>query len=131
VKGNGTKVIAGARVELGRKSENIVVEWLQARGYRIVDRNWRNRYGELDIVAIKDEVWVVEVRSRKFRNVEIGDAVGSVSETVTRLKLKHLRSAGYAWCRQKGYTVDSLSIQLIVVTWYNSGRFRVEEVPVY
>ena len=41
-----------ARQRTGRRAEDLVSRRLAARGWRIVERNARTRYGELDIVAI-------------------------------------------------------------------------------
>ena len=37
---------------LGRRGEEKAVEFLESRGWRVVDRNWRCREGEIDIVAV-------------------------------------------------------------------------------
>lgn len=53
------------RAELGRSGEELAARLLERRGWKIVGRNVRVRYGELDIVAMdKDEMVFVEVRLR-------------------------------------------------------------------
>jgi putative endonuclease len=50
---------------IGRKAEDIAVDFLRARGLRILERNFRRRLGELDIVARDgDTLVIVEVRTR-------------------------------------------------------------------
>jgi putative endonuclease len=39
------------RTTMGLAAEELVADWLGERGYRILDRNWRKPWGELDIVA--------------------------------------------------------------------------------
>ncbi len=52
--------------ELGRWGEDTAAAYLQAQGYRIVDRNVRFRHGEIDIVAsIGDTLVFVEVKTRQ------------------------------------------------------------------
>ena len=56
--------------QLGREGERIAAGYLQAGGYRVLDRNWRWRgpdvRGELDIVALNGDILVVcEVKSRR------------------------------------------------------------------
>jgi putative endonuclease len=54
-----------ARGEVGRLGERLASDYLRARGYAVVDANWRGRGGELDLVATQNgQVVFVEVRSR-------------------------------------------------------------------
>lgn len=63
---------------LGRRGEDIALEFLLERGYRLVARNWRCRHAELDIV-VEDERYlrVVEVKSRRTNAIAPIERVGS------------------------------------------------------
>jgi len=51
--------------ELGKKGEELAAEFLQEKGYRILNRNWRYKKAEIDlIVQKKDVLAVVEVKTR-------------------------------------------------------------------
>jgi hypothetical protein len=51
----------------GKLGENIAVVFLEKRGFQIIDRNYRNKAGEIDIVAQKDDFYyVVEVKTLKI-----------------------------------------------------------------
>lgn len=51
--------------DLGEKGENLAVEFLQKKGYQILDRNWRFKKAEVDIIAQKEDILViVEVKTR-------------------------------------------------------------------
>ena len=51
---------------LGQAAERLAAEHLERLGYRIVERNHRTRYGEIDIVACDDDTLVfVEVKARR------------------------------------------------------------------
>ena len=51
--------------DLGEKGEDLAVEFLQKKGYKILDRNWRFKKAEVDIIAQKNEVLIiVEVKTR-------------------------------------------------------------------
>jgi putative endonuclease len=69
----------------GRASEERAVRALRARGYRILERNYRCKLGEIDIVARDGETLVfVEVRSRA------DGARGSALETVSSAKQRRI-----------------------------------------
>jgi len=69
------------RLELGRRGEAVAEEFLRARSWTIVARNYRCRAGEIDLVALDGPTIVfVEVRSRR------GDRVGTPFESVVGRK---------------------------------------------
>jgi len=73
------------RIALGKTGEDLAVEELERRGYEIIARRWRERLGEIDIIARDCETLVfVEVKAREGH--EFGDAV----ESVTRQKQRRL-----------------------------------------
>lgn len=51
--------------ELGKKGEDLAVEFLQKNNYKILERNWRFKKAEVDIIAIKKDILaVIEVKTR-------------------------------------------------------------------
>ena len=86
-----------SRAALGRLGEDIAAEYLQGRGLRILDRNWRCGSGELDIVAMDDGVIVVcEVKTRST------DAFGQAVSAVGTDKARRLRRLAVLWLRDRG-----------------------------
>ena len=71
--------------ELGRHGEQLVAEHLRGLGWLVLDRNWRCRQGEIDIVALDGaELVIVEVKTR--RGLAFGDPLeGVTDEKLTRL----------------------------------------------
>jgi len=57
--------------QLGRDGEEIACRYLEDKGMRIIERNWRCRAGEADVIAYDgDELAFIEVKTR--RNVDTG-----------------------------------------------------------
>lgn len=82
-----------AKDELGRRGEELAARHLTAAGLRVIDRNWRCRHGEIDIVAVESGVTAfVEVKTRS------GTAFGHPLEAITVQKLARLRRLAGAWC---------------------------------
>ena len=83
------------RAEIGALGENLAVEHLTSLGLQVLDRNWRCRYGELDIIAADDAprtAVFVEVKTRT------SDLFGGVEQAVTPEKVRRLRRlAGCGW----------------------------------
>lgn len=104
-----------------RQGEDLASEYLKRRGYRVIDRNFRIRYGEIDIVAIEDRTLVfIEVKTRTT------DEFGSPFEAITPWKLKQLiRSAQYYKLTHPSLP-EQLRIDAIAVTIMPSGLPLVE-----
>ena len=80
------------RAELGRAGEDLAVQHLERAGLTVLDRNWRCREGELDVVARSGGTVVfVEVKTRR------GTAFGAPEEAVTRAKARRLRLLACRW----------------------------------
>lgn len=79
--------------QLGRAGEDYAAEWLISRNWQILDRNWRSRYGELDLVALDPnrEIVFVEVKTRRTMHQ------GSPQEAVHAHKQANLRRAAMDW----------------------------------
>lgn len=73
---------------LGRKGEDVAVEYLKSQNYNILDRNFICRQGEIDVIALDgDYVVFVEIKARTSTEY------GLPSESVTKTKLIHLLKA--------------------------------------
>lgn len=66
--------------ELGRFAEDKAAEYILSLGWRIIARNIRNKYGELDIIALdkgKNELVIIEVRARTIGKIQSpADSIG-------------------------------------------------------
>jgi putative endonuclease len=81
--------------ETGRKAETAARVYLEMRGYKILEQNWRLPRYEIDIIAIKDEViHFIEVKYR------LKDDQGSGFDAITETKFKQMRRAAWAWVNE-------------------------------
>lgn len=86
-----------AKDELGRRGERIAERALVARGYEVLDRNWRCPDGEIDLVALDGEALVfIEVKTRSSTRY------GHPFEAITPGKLSRLRRLAAAWLAARG-----------------------------
>ncbi len=94
----------------GDHAETVAAAYLQSRGYRIVDRNWRTPLCEIDIIAEKDNIkFFVEV---KYRG---SDRQGGGLEYITKRKLKQMEFAARCWVQDNNWKYD-YSLSAIEVT---------------
>lgn len=76
----------------GHMAEGVAAEYLRKQGHKILERNWRTRWCEIDIVTQKNNVvYFVEVKYRQ--NAAFGDGL----EYITSAKLRQMTFAAELW----------------------------------
>lgn len=107
---------------IGAFGENAVVDFVQARGSTVVDRNWRIKEGEIDIVArISDGTFAfIEVKTRTSL------AFGHPLESISAAKAHRLQRLALAWlathqCLGYEYRIDCAAVIIS-----SNGAFTVE-----
>lgn len=101
------------RRRFGDSGEDLAAVFLMARGFKILQRNWSCRLGEIDLIVSKGEtVHFVEVKTRRSRSF------GNPEDSITRKKLLHLRRTVDVYFAQakvmpREYQMDALAITAI------------------
>lgn len=99
-----------AKDEFGRAGEERAAAHLRSRGYAILDRNWRCQQGEIDIVALSDDMLcIVEVKARRT------EAFGHPFEAVDERKRQRLWRLAFAWAAAHPDVARRRTIRLEVV----------------
>lgn len=113
-----------ARQRLGRLGERLAGDALEGRGYRIIERNFRCRAGEIDLVAAEGEDLVfVEVKTRR------GSAYGLPEEAVNERKARKLQEIAGYYLDLHNLPGCSWRIDVVAVQFSPAGR--LEEIRVY
>ncbi len=75
--------------DTGKRGEDLAAGWYKKQGFRIVDKNYRTRFGEIDLIVEKKGQWLVfvEVKTRT------GNSLGRPCEAVDFRKQKKLIAA--------------------------------------
>ena len=79
--------------KIGTIGEEFTAKHIENQGYKVLDRNWRVKEGELDLIALSpdNEIVFVEVKTRS--SAAFGDPLESISE----LKLHRIQRLALAW----------------------------------
>jgi len=97
-----------AKDVLGRSGERVAADYLEDRGIRVIDSNWRCPAGEIDLVALDGaELVIVEVKTRRSRRY------GDPLEAVTAAKLARLRTLAVLWAREHRHVMGGLRIDAV------------------
>jgi len=105
------------RKTTGKQGEILAQNYLKKKGYRILETNYRSRYGEIDIVARhKNALVFFEVRTKRSH------AFGSPEESITETKASHLRAVAYHYIQTHGKLPESWRIDFIAVELDGDGK---------
>lgn len=105
---------------IGSEAEAKVVDYLVARGYQVVERNWKTRYCEIDIIACKNNDYIfVEV---KYRSSSLQ---GGGLAAVTKKKLDQMKFAAELYAQRQHITGGQ---QLMVASVDSTGNIELLEV---
>jgi putative endonuclease len=115
--------MADRRRELGDTGEAMVADWYAAAGYSVLERNWRCREGELDLIAAAPSVLVFcEVKTRR------GHAYGQPFEAVTVAKQRRIRGLAARWLAERRVGAPSIRFDVASVTAAPGARPVIEVI---
>lgn len=103
---------------VGAGYEQMAADYLESRGHRILERNYRNRYGEIDIISREEDTIVFH--EVKFRN---SAACGSPLEAVNHQKQKKISRVALYYCSMHGLS-DNQDFRFDVIAVYGDGRIE-------
>lgn len=104
---------------VGDASESVAADYLQKLGYEIVERNWKTKVCEIDIVVAKDDtLYFVEVKHRK------NDRQGGGVAAITNKKLKQMTFAAKVYAHHTRQ--DDADMRLAVITTQGTDFSSVE-----
>lgn len=106
----------GARNQLGDRGEMEAARFLERLGYRILHRQLRGRYGELDLVALdKDTIVFVEVKTRA------STAAGHPTEAITLDKQAKITRSALAFLKKHRWLKQRARFDVVSIIWSASG----------
>jgi putative endonuclease len=112
------------RKDLGNKGEQLALNFLKKKGFRVLETNYRCPRGEIDIIARQKECLVfVEVRTKT--NL----AFGSPEESITNAKKRHLESAVNHYLQNQAKMPPSWRIDLVAIEIESDNKLkRIEHI---
>ncbi len=113
------------RKEIGAKGESIAISFLKQKGFEILERNFRCKAGEIDIVARKnDTICLIEVRSLKNPKGSIKDPLLSID----RRKQERLRRLALYYIHHRKIFDSPVRIDCIGIVMDEKGKYKIDHV---
>jgi putative endonuclease len=102
--------VAGREARPGQAGEDLACAYLQRKGLQIVERNFRCRGGEIDVIARDGATLVfVEVKERR------GASHGAAIEAVTPAKRARVVRAARLYAAQRGCSESALRFDVVAI----------------
>ncbi len=106
---------------LGARGETLAESFLLKQGYEILDKNYRCKIGEIDIVAKRgNRVAFVEVKARKT------NLRGRPEEAVNDIKQKKLLSLASWYLKEKRIQNAFVEMDVVAVSWAENGKPEIK-----
>ena len=109
--------------QLGDKGEALVADYLKKEKFRIIARNYRQRNGEIDLIA-KDKGVLVFVEVKTRRSLQFGNP----AEAVNYYKQKKIIKVAQWYLQQKNMLDQSCRFDVVEVYYENTENYRVHQI---
>ncbi|KGE88453.1 MAG: YraN family protein [Phaeodactylibacter xiamenensis] len=108
--------------DIGHAGEAIARRYLEERGYRILETNWRYRRAEVDLIAMDGKTLVfVEVKTRNTT------AFGEIEDFVTRKKEDLLIAAAHAYMEHIDHDWE-IRFDIIAILYLDEQSYSVKHI---
>lgn len=107
-------------ISLGFKGEELAVEFLESKGYKIINRNYKTRLGEIDIIAQDaDVLCFIEVKTRT------SSRFGSAREAVSATKQKQISKAALSFIKDRNILNKKCRFDVVSID-FSCARAKLE-----
>ncbi len=110
-------------IDLGETGEKIAVQFLEEKGMKILERNYRFARAEVDIIALDgNELVFVEVKTRK------NEAFGNPESSITKRKIQQIKKVAEYFIseKEKELNFDSVRIDAIAIKFLKNSQYEIE-----
>lgn len=98
------------RRKIGIQNENLAVNYLKNKGYKIIKQNFYTKYGEIDIIAKDKDILVfIEVRSKSYNKF------GTPEETINQIKKRKIINTAKVFLRNYNFNFEEIRFDVIAI----------------
>ncbi len=107
------------RQQLGKKGEDLAARYLTSLGFSIIARNFKARYGEIDIIALDGATLAfIEVKTR------IGESFGKPEEAITPWKLREVVQTAQFYKSLHPELPEALRVDVVAIEFKAEGQLE-------
>ncbi|MDH5185935.1 MAG: YraN family protein [candidate division WOR-3 bacterium] len=111
------------KISLGKQGEKIALSYLKSKRFKIIEKNLRNRFGELDIIAQDKKTLVfIEVKTRT------SEAFGNPIQGIDKRKQYRLRMLAQKYIAEKGLLEQEVRFDVLGIL-QTGKQTKIEHIP--
>jgi putative endonuclease len=111
--------MAKEELNLGKNGEDLAVGFIKGKGYKIIARRYKVKFGEIDIVALdKDTLCFIEVKSRR------SSRFGLAKEAVSSLKQRRISKVALNFLKENSLLKEKARFDVVSVD-FSSAPFKI------
>ncbi|MCF6276229.1 MAG: YraN family protein [Candidatus Magasanikbacteria bacterium] len=112
-----------SKKDIGNNGEKLAVKFLRKKGYKILEKNYRIKQAEVDVIAWKIErkekiLCFIEVKTRKFND-------GSAERAVDYKKIQHIMCGARSFCIERGVNIENSPISFEHVSVFTEEKDKI------
>lgn len=112
------------RLTLGKKGEDIAASFLEKKGFQVIQRNYRQKIGEIDIIAKQNE-WLVFIEVKTRKSVRFGMPF----EAVTQAKQTQIGKVALDYMTRNNLLDQPVRFDVISILFTGNGKTDIEHLP--
>jgi putative endonuclease len=106
----------------GNYGENLAIDFLKEKNYEIIERNYENKFGEIDIIAKENEsIIFIEVKYRE--NLNFGEGI----EAVDFYKRNHIRNVAKVFIMKNHLENSEIRFDVIEILKINT-KYKIKQI---
>lgn len=108
---------------LGKKGEEIASKYLIKSGYKVIEKNYRTKYGEIDLICEKeDSIIFIEVRTKTNLDYILPE------ESITSKKIEHLKKSSLEYLSNSNRKYKNIKFEFIGILFLNKENYKLNHI---
>jgi putative endonuclease len=108
---------------LGKKGEEIAGKYLIKSGYKIIEKNYRTKYGEIDLICEKDDAIIfIEVRTKTNSDYILPE------ESITSKKIEHLKKSSLEFLSNSKGKYKNIKFEFIGILFLTDENYKLNHL---
>ena len=108
---------------LGKLGEEVAINYLKNRGYKIITRNFRTRHGEIDVICEKDKSLIfIEVRTKWDLSSILPE------ESITKKKIERYKKLALEYLMNLEKKYKDIKFEFIGIEFKNEVEFQINHI---